>query len=162
MAVDPQTFKNSLSHWASGVTVVTTVDEGQWKGATVSSFASVSLTPPLILICLNKNMYTHKVIEKSGVFAANILSTNHLEAGKLFAGMYPDIEDRFSQNEWITAETGSPILADAVGWVDCTVKHAYDGGDHTIFVGEVQAGGTNKGEPILYFNRHWGQFGELD
>lgn len=162
MPVEPQDFKNALSHWASGVTVVTTVSDGQWKGATVSSFSSVSLNPPLVLICLNKNMYTHEVIIESGIFAANILSTNHLEAGKLFAGMYPEIEDRFSQNEWITAETGAPILADAVGWVDCTVKHAYDGGDHTIFVGEVQAGGVKAGEPILYFNRQWGQFGALE
>ncbi len=164
MAVDSQQFKNVMAKWASGVTVVTTVHEGAWKGTTASSFSSVSLNPPTILVCLAQKLYTHKLFSESGVFAVNILSPAQLEVAKLFAGMYPDIEDRFAENSWQTAQTGSPILEDGYGWLDCKIAQMVPAGDHTIFVGEVQSLGTFEGDdnPLMYFNRHWGTFTALE
>lgn len=160
--IDAQTFKDVLARWGSGVTIVTTVHEGNWKGTTASSFSSVSLEPPMVLVCLAKKLYTHTLVSEAGVFAANILKTEQLEIGKLFAGMYPDIEDRFAENDWETAVTGAPVLPSALGWVDCKIAHAHDSGDHTIFVGAVQAGGVSgDDDPLLYFNRQWGQFATM-
>ncbi len=166
MAVDPQLFKDALAQWASGVSVATSLIHNDdapspaWKGTTVSSFISVSLNPPLVLISLGKHIYTHQVVADSGVYAVSILAANQGGVAQLFAGMRPEIEDRFAQNAWTTAETGCPILQSALAWVDTRVLHAYDGGDHTLFVGEVVAAGRSsaQAEPLLYHNRRWGHF----
>jgi flavin reductase (DIM6/NTAB) family NADH-FMN oxidoreductase RutF len=156
MAVDSATFKQTLAHWASGVTVVTSCDGAHAVGITASSFSSVSLEPPRVLICVAKRLYTHGVIEHYGAFAANILGVEQLEWGMRFAGLIPEIEDRFAGIEWKQAVTGCPVFPGAVGWVDCRLVHAFDGGDHTIFVGDVEAGHVVEGrQPLLYFNRHW-------
>ncbi len=163
MAVDTDSFKEILSKWVSGVTVATTIDGEDWKGTTVSSFNSVSLSPPLVLICLDKSLYTHQLITNSKVFAVNILSESQVEIGKIFAGMYPDIENRFEGLNCMTSVTGSPILPNILGWLDCKVAHAYDGGDHTIFVGEVVAGSTQVDSlPLAYSKRQWGRFEPFD
>ncbi|MEX1020142.1 MAG: flavin reductase family protein [Litorilinea sp.] len=155
-AIDNENFKNAMAQWASGVTVVTCHHEGKSIGITASSFSSVSLEPPRILVCVAKHLYTHGIIEDSGIFAVNILGTDHLEWGMRFAGMFPEIEDRFAGIDTFTAATGCPVLPDVLSWLDCRVAHAYDGGDHTIFVGDVvAAGAATGGEPILYFNRTW-------
>ena len=73
-----------------------------------------------------------------------------------FAGMVPEIADRFAGSDWVTAVTGAPILVGALGWVDCTISQAITSGDHTIFIGDVvEAGANATGEPLLYFNRQW-------
>lgn len=160
--MDSTTFKAVMSQWTSGVTVVTTIHDGHWKGTTASSFTSVSAEPPLVLVCLNRKSYTHELICATGVFAINILGHDQAEIGKLFAGMYPEIEDRFAGKNCITAISGSPILADSLGWFDCKLRASYVEGDHTIFVGEVLAGGkSEEGEPLLYHKRQWGQFARL-
>jgi flavin reductase (DIM6/NTAB) family NADH-FMN oxidoreductase RutF len=160
MLIEAQAFKNTLSRWASGVTVVTTTKNGEWKGTTVSSFSSVSLDPPLVLICIANKLVTHDLLVDTGLFAANILNEEQTELGKLFAGMMPEVEDRFTYGKWgwDTAVTGAPVLPSASGWVDCKIVHTYDGGDHTIFVGEVQAASASDAPPLLYYNRHWGHF----
>jgi flavin reductase (DIM6/NTAB) family NADH-FMN oxidoreductase RutF len=159
MTIEAPIFKQILARWTSGVTVVTTLDEFQWKGMTASSFSSVSLEPPLIQVCLARKLYTHQLIEKSGVFAVNILSTDQLETAKLFAGMYPHIENRFGGLPCGTAVTGCPLLPNALGWLDCKLYAAYAGGDHTIFVGEVLAGTVpHDAPPLLYYQRQWGRF----
>ena len=163
-AVDPQTYKDALSQWSSGVAVVTTVHEGTPGGLTASSFTSVSLDPPLVLVCVAKDLFAHQLLEGSGVYAVNILSSEQVEWGKLFAGMYPEVEDRFAEIDYETAVTGSPILPGVRSWIDCRVRQAHDGGDHTIFVGNVVAGGTaeDTGAPLGYANRQWGRFAPLE
>ena len=160
MAVEPQVFKDTLAQWASGVTIVTSLDGTQRIGITVSSFSSVSLEPPRILICVGKQLYTNSLIERSGIFAVNILSAGQQELGMRFAGLIPEIEDRFAGIDCFTAVTGSPILPGVLAWLDCRVAHAYDGGDHTIFVGEVAAAEAQPpGDPLLYYNRQWRRLG---
>ncbi len=163
MTVDNQAFKDAMAQWASGVTVLTTVYEDKWKGTTASSFSSVSADPPMVLVCLAKKLYTHQLVSESGIFAVNIMPTDQIEIAKRFAGMYPEIEDRFADLDCMISETGSPILKMAQGWLDCKIRHYYEGGDHTIFVGEVLACGANDGQnPLLYYARQWGQFASLD
>jgi flavin reductase (DIM6/NTAB) family NADH-FMN oxidoreductase RutF len=147
-----------MACWASGVTIATTQAKATPLGMTVSSFASVSLHPPQILICVNRQASTHAAIEESGYFAVNLLAVDHLAWGVRFAGLQPEVTDRFEGIAWVTAQTGAPILSGVLGWLDCYLRHAFAGGDHTIFVGEVAAGGVgNAGAPLLYYHRHWRQ-----
>lgn len=170
--VDPTIFRDVLAQWPSGVTVVTTlaVPAGgaladappTWHGMTASSFSSVSLTPPLVSICLDRKLYSHSLILASGLFGISVLAKDQAEVARRFAGMVPDIEDRFAGESWSTAETGVPLLDSALGWLDCRVVHAHEGGDHTIFVGEVLAGHTaRKSAPLLFHSRGWGQFADV-
>jgi flavin reductase (DIM6/NTAB) family NADH-FMN oxidoreductase RutF len=163
VTVDPQSYKQLLAQWASGVTVVTSFLAGERIGLTASSFSSVSLEPPLVLVCIAKRLYTHTFIARSGVFAVNLLSAEQVELGKRFAGFYKDIVDRFADLQCFEGVTGSPLLPKTLAWLDCRVYHAYDGGDHTIYVGEVLAGGivVTENRPLLYHNRTWGQFTPL-
>lgn len=156
MVVDSNSFKEALAHWASGVTVLTSVYDGQLVGMTASSFCSVSLEPPRVLVCVSRKALAHTAVEQSGIFAVNILDKRHLEWGMRFAGQIPGLLDRFAGIDYITAETGAPILPSVNGWLDCRVAFAYDGGDHTIFVGDVVAcAAQQEGDPLLYYHRHW-------
>ncbi len=160
--MDDQTFKSALSQWVAGVTIVTAKDGETVKGMTVSSFTSVSVNPYLILIAIDKKTGTHPIIEKSGAFAANIVHTGQIEWAMRFAGMMPEITDRFFDITYTQATTGSPILPDVIGWVDCKLHSAHEAGDHTIFVGEVvDAAGNSGNAPLLYHSRQWGAFNAL-
>lgn len=160
MSVDVQDFKNALAHWATGVTVVTTCSGQQHVGITASSLTSLSLDPPQILICVARRLFTHKAIQETGAFAVNILNVEQLQWGMRFAGLISEQADRFAGIDYTTAVTGCAILPGVLGWLDCTLRHAYDGDDHTIFVGEVVAAGFQPGAPLLYFNRHWRQLSD--
>ena len=156
LGVDAQTFKETLAHWATGVTVVTTNAQGRAVGITASSFTSLSVSPPRVLISVNKRLYTHQAIRSSGFFAVNILNEDQLEWGMRFAGMMPETDDRFAGIATFQAESGAPILPGVLAWVDCKVRERYDGVDHTIFIGEVlAAGASGEGNPLLYYNRQW-------
>jgi flavin reductase (DIM6/NTAB) family NADH-FMN oxidoreductase RutF len=156
MAVESQVFKEVMAHWATGVTVVTTQLAGHPVGITASSFTSLSLEPPQILICVNKKLSTNEAIRTSGYFAVNILTAGQQDWGEIFAGMRPGVTDRFAGIDWAVAVTGAPILPGVLAWLDCRVGQLYDGADHTIFVGEVLAGGaTGDGAPLLYYHRNW-------
>jgi len=161
MSVDLQQFKNALAHWTTGVTVVTSQLDGSPVGITASSLTSLSLQPPQVLISVTRKLYTHDAILQSRTFAVSILTAEQLGWGMRFAGMMPEYTDRFEGIRWTTAVTGCAILPDVLGWVDCTLRHTYDGDDHSIFVGEVVAAGFRDDKmPLLYFNRHWRQLAD--
>jgi flavin reductase (DIM6/NTAB) family NADH-FMN oxidoreductase RutF len=163
MAIDPQTFKQAMAQWASGVTIITTrLADGTLKGMTASSFTSVSINPYLILVCVAKKLYTHEVLLQADSFAVNILSSGQAEIAQIFAGMRPEVEDRFGYVGYQPAETGSPILPNVSGWLDCKKYQTIDSGDHTIFIGEViSAHGESNKAPLIYFNRQWGNFAPI-
>ncbi|MCU0475203.1 MAG: flavin reductase family protein [Anaerolineae bacterium] len=160
MPIDTALFRNTLAQWASGVTVVTTTHDGQPYGMTASSFSSVSMTPPLILVCVAHRANLHQHILASGVFGVHILSDQQTDLGRLFAGQMPDITDRFAAVPHHLGQTGSPIFEHALAWMDCRVHQAVEAGDHTVFIGEILDAGANDGHPILYYNRRWGHFSE--
>jgi flavin reductase (DIM6/NTAB) family NADH-FMN oxidoreductase RutF len=160
-------LKEVLSHWASGVAVVTarqmTAVGMMMAGMTVSSFTSVSLTPPRILFCADHKAKTFEAIGKSRAFAVNFLGAEQAEWGMRFAGQGPAVADRFEGIATFTAETGAPVLAGALTWLDCRLYQAVACGDHTIFIGDVVACGAGEasgdGGPLLYYRREWRQLG---
>lgn len=163
MTINIDDYKKALSKFAAGVTVVTTLHEGRPIGITASSFSSLSLDPPLVLVSLKKTLFTHQVITASGLFAVNVLGARQLELGMRFAGMIPGIADRFTGLAVETAVTGCPLLSGSLAWFDCRVWAAYDGGDHTIFVGEVAAVcAADLETPLLYHDRQWRRSAALD
>ena len=158
--VDAAAFRAALGQWPTGVALVTTVADGTWHGVTASSFSSVSLDPPLVSVCLARTAFVHDLVAGSGVFGVTVLGKDHADLGQRFARYDPAV-DRFAGNAWETAKSGAPLLSTALSWLDCQVVSAYDGGDHTIFVGEVLAAATPRTtSPLLYHSRTWGQFAD--
>lgn len=149
MAISADEFRSALSRFASGVTVVTTKDaEGGLHGITVSAFCSVSLDPPLVLICIEKKAGSHDAITQSGKFAVNFLDATQLSLSERFAAQ---MSDKFEGPELTLNIDGIPILSGCLANLECTVKQAYDGGDHTVFIGEVESSSIHEGDPLLYF-----------
>ena len=158
MAVDAKAFKDVMSRLASGVTVVTTICDGVPHGLTVSAFSSVSAVPPRVLVCLGNETDSKPLVERSGRFAVHILGRDHAGLGLRFAKLNPDSErDLFNGVSYRSERTGCPILNDCLAWLDCSVHSAVPIGDHTIFVGSVEAAGhaPSDGEPVLYYRRAW-------
>ena len=143
--------------FASGVTVATTVQKGKLRGVTVSAFAAVSLNPPLVMVCIANESESREWIAESGVFVVNILSDEQEFLSERFAARAPIVNARFDGVPYHTAATGSPILEGSVAWYDCRVETMHDGGDHTIFIGRVEAigFGDERKSPLVYFaNRY--------
>ena len=156
MPVSPDDFRNALSRFASGVTVVSTKDaEGKLHGITVSSFCSVSLQPPMVLICIEKITTSHHAFEESGVFIVNILNDDQSWLSEKFAD---PLRDKFDGVDFRSGLDGVPILNDALASLECRITFSYHGGDHSIFVGQVENVSLADGEPLLYFQGRYGTF----
>jgi flavin reductase (DIM6/NTAB) family NADH-FMN oxidoreductase RutF len=149
--VDPDLFRGTLAYWASGVTVVTSRRGQDVRGMTASAVCSVSLDPPLVLVCIDKTAIMHDFVEQSRVFALNILARDQEDVSRACASRKVEESRRLEGIPYHDEATGSPVLDGAVGFLDCEVEHAYEGGDHTIFVGRVQAAGAREGDPLVYF-----------
>ncbi|MEM3670148.1 MAG: flavin reductase family protein [Thermoprotei archaeon] len=157
-SVNPETFRRAMSRFATGVTVVTTVHQGEKMGSTVQAFSSISLNPKLVMVSLNSEGRTKKYIEASGIFAVSVLSEKDSDVSKRFADPTLNAEQRFSGIEWFTGITGSPIISSAIAYVECSVKQRVEAGDHTIFIGEVlRAEATSESAfPLLYYmSSYW-------
>ena len=149
MGITPDEFRHVLSHFASGVTVVTNWDaEGRPAGLTASAFTSVSLEPPLILVCVDHKAQSYPALRASSRFAINILGAEGEAVSRRFATTNAD---KFDGVTYRSGPLGLPLLAEALAYLECRTVHAYPGGDHTIFVGEVEAAQARDGEPLLYF-----------
>jgi flavin reductase (DIM6/NTAB) family NADH-FMN oxidoreductase RutF len=156
MSIGSEEFRDALRHFPSGVTIVTMIDlqTGTPHGLTVSAFASVSPKPPLVLVGIDHRASAHQILKQDGaVFAVNILAHDQSEESNRFAWVKD--EDRFAVGDWGTAETGAPVLKDALAWLDCTVFARHEAGTHTIYIGEVQACDVPRADepPLIYWNR---------
>jgi flavin reductase (DIM6/NTAB) family NADH-FMN oxidoreductase RutF/pimeloyl-ACP methyl ester carboxylesterase len=147
---DARTLRDALGCFATGVTVVTAFDEnGVPAGLTANSFTSVSLDPPLLLVCIAKTSSSLKAIETTDHFAVNVLHIGQQPASSLFA--LPG-EDRFRQTPWKRGRHNAPILSNALASFECRRHQMHDGGDHIILVGEVlRATFDPRRDPLLYF-----------
>ncbi len=147
---DPRTLRDALSCFATGVTVVTCVDEsGAPAGLTVNSFTSVSLDPPLLLVCLAKPAASSAALVAASHFAVNVLQTGQQPASIRFSTRD---QDRFGTTPWSTGEAGAPILKDSMGVFECERYAVHDGGDHHILIGQVvKATFDAQLDPLLYF-----------
>jgi flavin reductase (DIM6/NTAB) family NADH-FMN oxidoreductase RutF len=148
MSIDDARFKEAMSRFASGVTVVTTEHEGALYGMTVSSFASLSLHPPLVLVSIEKPVKTHDAIRAAGRFGVSILASTQADVSGKFASK---AEDKFSGVAIRRGESGLPLIDGAICTLECRVHEQYPGGDHSIFVGEVLDAQTSEGAPLVYY-----------
>jgi 4-nitrophenol 2-monooxygenase / 4-nitrocatechol 4-monooxygenase, reductase component len=155
MAIDKQEFRRVLGHFAAGVTVITTVgDDGNPYGLTATAFTSVSLEPPLVLVCVDKRSESHPHFHASRVFAVNFLAVGHEPLSRRFA---VSGGDKFTDLAVHRGVTGAPLLAEALGYLECRTVDVAEGGDHTIFIGQVEAADAREGEPLLYFRGSYRQ-----
>jgi flavin reductase (DIM6/NTAB) family NADH-FMN oxidoreductase RutF len=151
--LDPDLFRDVIGHFATGVTIITTRDEGSDFGVTVSAISSLSLQPPMLLACLNRTSRTQAAIRRTGGFAVNVLGVHQHELARLFA---TDRDDKFDGLAVRHGTLGHPLLDDALAHVECEVVEEAAGGTHTVFLAEVRHAERFDGEPLLYFR---GQFG---
>ena len=150
MALTPTEFRTALRCFAAGVTVVTTRDqEGRPSGLTASAFTSVSLDPPLVLVCVDHAATAHPAFRAHGWFAVNVLRREQETLSRRFA---ESGGDKFHGVPCHEGETGLPLLDGALATLECRVVDTHEAGDHTIFIGRVEAATTGGGRPLVYFH----------
>lgn len=153
MSITRDEFRHALGKFASGVTVVTTrAADGHLHGLTVSAFCSVSLEPPLILVCIQKTTGSYHAFQESKAFVVNVLSDSQKDVSNHFAS---HLEDKFQGVEYETGIEDIPVLKNCLVNLECRLANSYDGGDHTIFVGEIQKAHINDGNPLAYFHGNY-------
>ena len=156
LAPDIATFRTVLGHFATGVVLVTAVDGDEPVGMAANSFTSVSLDPPLVLFCAAKESSTWPRIQAGRKWAANFLDDDGEEICRLFAQKGAD---RFARIAHTPGRTGSPIIEDALAYVDCETVDEYDAGDHVIVVGRVvELGYRHEGKPLVFYRGGYGRF----
>jgi len=148
--VDQAVFKDAMRGWASGVTVVTSRSGDSVHGMTVSAFSSVSIDPPLILVCASQSSTTHQMIEEGGLFAVNILAAHQQDVSNVFASSVHE-DSRLERVSWTEGRTGVPLIDEALASLECRVASAHREGSHTIYVGRVEAVHTTDAQPLLYY-----------
>jgi|DewCreStandDraft_1066081.scaffolds.fasta_scaffold00272_37 flavin reductase (DIM6/NTAB) family NADH-FMN oxidoreductase RutF len=154
MPVDQETFREAMSHWASGVAVVTTFVDGVPHGMTASAFCSVSTEPPTILVCVSKQARTHDRILRAGRFGVNILASTQQAYAVHFAGT-PVFE---GNPPFLCEDDRPPAIADALAFLECRVAKTCDAGTHTIFLGLVESCRIRPGgKPLTYYRRSYRQ-----
>jgi flavin reductase (DIM6/NTAB) family NADH-FMN oxidoreductase RutF len=142
-------FRHACGRFATGITIASVLDaNGAPHGLTVSSFASVSLDPPLILICLGHDVSVIDHFRAANKFGINVLAEGQQDLSDRFARKG---QDRFDGLEWYAGETGVPLLTGVLAALECRTCQRFTAGDHDIFVGEMLAAGVSDGEPLIYF-----------
>ncbi|MFN2588066.1 MAG: flavin reductase family protein [Actinomycetota bacterium] len=149
MAVTAGEFRSALRKFASGVTIVTVAGEGELHGMTASSFASVSLDPPLVLVCLDQTSHTRALVAQTGTFAVNVLRSDQEETSRAFArsGLKP-----FATVPHRTGDNGAPVLDEAIAVLECSTRETFEAGDHDVVLGEVTAAWVADGDPLVYYD----------
>jgi flavin reductase (DIM6/NTAB) family NADH-FMN oxidoreductase RutF len=148
-------FRDVIGHFASGVTVITALHEGDRKGTTASAVSSLSLDPPMVLTCLHRDSSTGQAILASRAFGINILGEDQTSEAMSFAGK----GDKFAGVAVAAGEAGVPLLADALATLECRVTDIATGGTHHVFFGEVARASARDGAPLAYYR---GKFGRLE
>lgn len=153
MPVDPLEFRSIIGHFATGVTVITTAAGEEMQGMTANAVASLSLDPTMILCCVEKTTYTHDVLERGGVFVVNILAEDQEAVSRVFAKRGEPEIGSLRGHRFVMGETGAPVLEDCLAYLECKVAEMFEGGDHSIFIGEVVAAHVVKEAGPLVFYR---------
>jgi 3-hydroxy-9,10-secoandrosta-1,3,5(10)-triene-9,17-dione monooxygenase reductase component len=153
--VDTQLYRQVMGQFLAGVTIITAAHESGPVGMAASSFTSLSMDPPLVLFCPAKNSSSWAKIDAAGHFAVNVLAAEHEHVSRQ---MSSKVDDKFAGVAWHVEASGSPVLDEALGWIDCRTEHVYEGGDHWIVVGRVLALGWREGDPLGYHRGSYGRF----
>jgi flavin reductase (DIM6/NTAB) family NADH-FMN oxidoreductase RutF len=147
-------LRTAMRAWTTGVTVVTAAYEGKWHGMTVSSFASISLDPPLVVISLQTASRTHDVVAGAQAFGVTILSAAQQALSERFANRDVSMGDRLDEVEIETLVTGAPMIKGGLAFLDCRVRQSIPSGMNTLFIAEVVAvRGSNHDTPLVYHDR---------
>lgn len=155
MSLDPDDFRALLGRFASGVTVVTTVDaQARDVGMTVSAFCSVSLDPPLVLVCIAKDATAYRAFETTPTLAINVLAESQEALSRRFAGA---VADRFDGIGYGRAKNGAAILHDVLAWMEGAIDARHEAGDHLILLVRVTHGAVADHRPLLYYRGGYGQ-----
>lgn len=150
MSIDPDTFRSVLGRFASGVTVVTARDANDRDhGMTVNAFCSVSLEPPLVLICIDHVASSHDVLLDVPYFAVNVLASHQEPLSRRFSGL--DEHKRFDGIGYSRGITGAALLDDALAHIECRRVAHHNAGDHTVVIGEVEFAVAHSDSPLLYY-----------
>jgi flavin reductase (DIM6/NTAB) family NADH-FMN oxidoreductase RutF len=157
-AVEQQAFRGALARFASGVTVVSTVQDGVDHAMTASAFTSVSLDPPLVLVCSHKSSRFHEAVLETGFWAVSILAEEGIAASAWFAHSGRPLDDQMQGIAFHRGESGAALLDESLAWLECDTVSVTDGGDHTILVGAVTGAAVNDviDDPLLYYRSHYG------
>jgi flavin reductase (DIM6/NTAB) family NADH-FMN oxidoreductase RutF len=152
--VDTHSFRSALGLFATGITVVTANDELSGHAMTANSFTSVSLEPPLVLVCVHRNGWLRQLVHRGGLFAISVLAADQQTAARHFAA--PDRPAglaRCAGADWFPGPvTGAPLLAGCLAWLECALDDAVAAGDHEILLGRVLSfAGSRRRDPLLFF-----------
>lgn len=157
VAFDATVFRRVIGNFMSGVVVITTTDDdGAARGMTVSAVSSLSLDPPMLLVCLNAASSTQEAVRRSGRFAVNILAEHQGHVAERFAR--PGSDDKFGDLETQPGSTGVPLLAGVLATVECRVAEVVGGGTHRVFLAEAVHAEASEGSPLAYFRGRFGKF----
>ncbi len=159
MVFDPMLQRQVMGRFATGVTVVTTRYEDQLSAMTANAVMSLSLDPPLVVVSVDKSASMHGLLEQGQCFAINILKREQEDLSNRFAQRGPkDFADLATK----VAETGAPILVDALAYLDCTLVEIAAAGDHDMFIGKPLAGEAGEGDPLIFFGGRYGELAEVE
>jgi len=150
-------FKQAMRRVPTGVTVATSLKDGELRGITLNAFSSVSADPPMLLICVNRDARTYLYIATSRIFCVNVLAGDQRELAERFSGKMR--EHQFDDIAYASDVTGAPILPGAIAHFDCEVAEEHQVGSHSIFIGRVLSSTSREGSPLGYFNGGFHDFG---
>ena len=162
MSIDRALFRQVAGSFASGVTVITTGDDGEFHGMTASAFTSLSLEPTRVLVCVDKKAETLPALQSSGRFVVNILAADQEQLSRTFASKDSPQAHGLAGIDYELGELGVPVLNGALAYFECALAQEIDGGDHVIVIGEVENAGVGEIEdPLLYFRGRYRTAKEL-
>ena len=153
--MDSATFRRLLSRFASGIAIITARDGDRDVGMTVSAFCSVSLSPPLVLVCVDRAASMHSLLLRHPKLGISIVASEHEPHSRRFADK--NEARRFDGVPFTRGESDVMLLDDAMAHLECQLVHHHEAGDHTIFIAEVEKGSMRDGRPLLYFGGRYAQ-----
>lgn len=152
-------FKDVMGRFASGVTIVTAIEDGEPVGFTCQSFVSLSLEPPYVALAPAKSSTSWPRIAAAGAFCVNVLGVDQVEMGRSFA---VSGGDKFTGISWRRATTGAPVIDGVLAWVDCRLELVHDAGDHELVVGRVVDLGASGGDPLVFYRGAYSTIGDIE
>ena len=158
MPIEKNELRRVMGHFATGIAVITTHNKtGEIHGLTVNAFTSVSLVPPLCLICVDKKAESYASFEESKIFTVNFLADDQEDVSRRFA---VSGGDKFTGVAYRLGGNGAPILDGTLGHLECRLTAVFDGGDHSIYLGEVEEAQTREGRPLLFYRGGYRTLGD--
>lgn len=160
MTVNAEKLRDSMRHWVTGVSIVTSRYEDETHGMTVNSFTSISISPPIIVITLANSTRTYRLVKQSGVFGVTLLGLNQRNISDRFAGHIAETQDRFEGLNTFNLERGVPFIKGGLAYLECEVQDDYPMEFSTLFIAKVISIKNGSGKPLVYHDRGYYSLGE--